>query len=154
MYIVFTGIIQVMNSTFGSSICSGAMGPIAAEFNIINSMALVLPISVFLIGYVFGPLLWGPISEAYGRKRPLLIAFIIFTVFMMACALAKSYASLLAFRFFNGMAASAPIATVGGIFADINNDPRVRGRTMAIFMAVSHRKSHNPLDFLQRTVVC
>lgn len=134
-YIVVTGIIQVMNSTFGSSICSNAMDPISKEFNITNSLALVLPISVFLIGYVCGPLLWGPISEAYGRKRPLLIAFTLFTIFMMACALAPSYSALLIFRFFNGAAASAPIAMVGGMYADINNDPTVRGRTMAYFMA-------------------
>lgn len=58
-------------------------------------------------------------------------------IFTLACAVADSYASLLVFRLFNGMVASAPIATVGGLFADVHDDPTLRGRLMAYFMAVS-----------------
>ncbi|KAL9107763.1 MAG: hypothetical protein Q9227_007385 [Pyrenula ochraceoflavens] len=35
------------------------------------------------------------------------------------------------------MAASAPIAVVGGLYADVYHDPRKRGRAMAIFMAAT-----------------
>lgn len=35
------------------------------------------------------------------------------------------------------MVASAPIATVGGLFADVHDDPTLRGRLMAYYMAVS-----------------
>ena len=128
---------QVMNSTIGSSICSNAIPQIAEEFNITNQAALVLPISIFLIGYILGPLLWGPSSEYFGRKPPLLIAYCGFMIFTLACAVADSYTSLLIFRLLNGMVASAPIATVGGLFADVHDDPTLRGRLMAYFMAVS-----------------
>ncbi|KAJ5407443.1 hypothetical protein N7465_008727 [Penicillium sp. CMV-2018d] len=133
--VLAAGVMQVMNSTIGSSICSNAIPQIAEEFNITNQTMLVLPISIFLIGYVVGPLLWGPSSEYFGRKPPLLIAFVLFMIFTLACAVADSYASLLVFRLFNGMVASAPIATVGGLFADVNDDPTLRGRLMAYFMA-------------------
>lgn len=135
--VLASGVMQVMNSTIGSSICSGAIPQIAQEFHVTNSQALVLPISIFLIGYIVGPLLWGPSSEYFGRKRPLLIAYCGCMIFTLASAVANSYASLLVFRLFNGMAASAPIAVVGGLFADVNDDPRQRGRLMAYFMAVS-----------------
>lgn len=128
---------QVMNSTIGSSLPSGAISYIAKDFNITNQEKLVLPISVFLIGYVVGPLLWGPLSESYGRKRPMLITFILFNIFTLACAVARTFTSLLIFRLFNGVMASAPIAIVGGVYADIHNDPTKRGRTMAYYMAVS-----------------
>jgi hypothetical protein len=128
---------QVMNSTIGSSICSNAIPQIAEEFDITNQAALVLPISIFLIGYILGPLLWGPSSEYFGRKPPLLIAYCGFIIFTLACAVADSYTSLLIFRLLNGMVASAPIATVGGLFADVHDDPTLRGRLMAYFMAVS-----------------
>ncbi|KAJ6156121.1 hypothetical protein N7497_005006 [Penicillium chrysogenum] len=135
-FLVLTaGVMQVMNSTIGSSICSNAIPQIAEEFNINNETTLVLPISIFLIGYILGPLLWGPSSEYFGRKPPLLIAFVLFMIFTLACAVADSYASLLVFRLFNGMVASAPIATVGGLFADVHDDPTLRGRLMAYFMA-------------------
>ncbi|KAF9249828.1 hypothetical protein DTO006G1_9164 [Penicillium roqueforti] len=133
--VLSAGVMQVMNSTIGSSICSNAIPQIAEEFNITNETALVLPISVFLVGYILGPLLWGPSSEYFGRKGPLLISFVLFMIFTLACAIANSYASLLVFRLFNGMVASAPIATVGGLFADVHDDPTLRGRLMAYFMA-------------------
>ncbi|KAJ5188024.1 Major facilitator superfamily domain general substrate transporter [Penicillium cf. griseofulvum] len=133
--VLASGVMQVMNSTIGSSICSNAIPQIAEEFDITNETALVLPISIFLIGYILGPLLWGPSSEYFGRKPPLLIAYVLFMIFTLACAVADSYESLLVFRLFNGMVASAPIATVGGLFADVHDDPTLRGRLMAYFMA-------------------
>ncbi|KAJ5167395.1 uncharacterized protein N7482_006176 [Penicillium canariense] len=133
--VLLAGVMQVMNSTIGSSICSNAIPQIAEEFNITNQQMLVLPISIFLIGYILGPLLWGPSSEYFGRRRPLLIAFIGFMIFTLACAVANSYASLLIFRLLNGMMASAPIATTGGLFADVHDDPTLRGRLMAYYMA-------------------
>lgn len=132
-----TGANEVMNSTVGSSVTGGATKAIAQEFNVTNQQILVLPISMFLVGYILGPLLWGPLSEAQGRRYPLLVAFVLYTVFMMASALAKSYLSLLIFRLLDGMAASAPIAIVGGIYADIEADPTARGRLMAYYMTVN-----------------
>jgi MFS family permease len=139
--VLASGVMQVMNSTIGSSICSNAIPQIAEEFDITDETVLVLPISIFLIGYILGPLLWGPSSEYFGRKPPLLIAYCLFMVFTLACAVADSYASLLVFRLFNGMVASAPIATVGGLFADVHDDPTLRGRLMAYFMAVCFQRS-------------
>ncbi|KAJ5577413.1 uncharacterized protein N7459_006377 [Penicillium hispanicum] len=135
--VLAAGVMQVMNSTIGSSICSNAIPEIAAEFNITNQQMLVLPISVFLIGYILGPLLWGPSSEYFGRRRPLLIAYCGFMIFTLACAVADSYASLLVFRLLNGMMASAPMATTGGLFADVHDDPTLRGRLMAYYMATT-----------------
>ncbi|KAL2001327.1 hypothetical protein VTN02DRAFT_1907 [Thermoascus thermophilus] len=135
LFVVVAGMMQVMNSMIGSSLPSGAISYIAKDFNITNQEKLVLPISVFLIGYVVGPLLWGPLSESYGRKRPMLITFILFNIFTMACAVARTFTSLLIFRLFNGVMASAPIATLGGVYADIYNDPTKRGRAMAYYMA-------------------
>ncbi|KAL2220918.1 major facilitator superfamily domain-containing protein [Thermoascus aurantiacus ATCC 26904] len=134
-YVLTTGMMQVLNSTIGSSLPSGAISYIAEDFNITNQEDLVLPISLFLVGYVVGPLFWGPLSEFYGRKRPLLITFILFNIFTLACAVARTFTSFLIFRLFNGIMASAPIAIVGGLYADVHNDPTKRGRTMAYFMA-------------------
>ncbi|OQD78448.1 hypothetical protein PENDEC_c001G02781 [Penicillium decumbens] len=133
--VLAAGVMQVMNSTIGSSICSNAIPQIAEEFNITSQEALVLPISIFLIGYVVGPLIWGPSSEYFGRKKPMLVSYCGFMIFTMACAVANSYASLLVFRLFNGMMASAPIAITGGLFADVHDDPTLRGRLMAYYMA-------------------
>lgn len=119
-----------------TSICSGAIPQIAARFQIANQEVLVLPTSVFLMGFTIGSLVWGPSSEYFGRRRPLLIAYGGHLIFMMACAVASSYSALLAFRLLGGIMASAPIAIVGGLFADVEKDPVRRGRLMACYMAV------------------
>ncbi|KAF9883170.1 hypothetical protein FE257_003890 [Aspergillus nanangensis] len=137
IFILATGVVEVLNSTIGSSVTSGATQKIAEEFNVRNHQTLVLIISVFLIGYVVGPLLWGPCTEAFGRRYPLMIAFVVYTLFMLATALAKSFPSLLVLRLIDGMAASAPIACVAGVYADIEPDITARGRLMAYFMTMT-----------------
>lgn len=137
LLVLSAGIVAVIHSTLGSSLPSNAIPYIAAEFGVTSEIQMVLPISSFLMGFVFGPTLCGPLSENYGRKLVMLISFSMFTVFTMACALASSWWSFLLYRFLAGLMAAAPIACVGGIFADINADPRVRGRTVAIFIAAT-----------------
>lgn len=66
----------------------------------------------------------------------MLSSFVVFTIFTMACALAPNWPVFLVFRLICGFMASSPIAVVGGLYADIFDDPVVRGRAMAVFMAV------------------
>lgn len=137
MYILFAGIVAVMNSTLGSSLPSNAIDYIAPYFQVTNEQQLVLPISLFLVGYVLGPFLFGPLSETYGRRIITLSSFVVFTLFTMACALAPDWPSFLVFRLICGITASSPIAVVGGLYADVFENPVIRGRAMAIFMVVS-----------------
>jgi multidrug resistance protein len=137
LLVVLAGILTVINSTIGSSLPSGAITFIASYWSIKNEQQLVLPISVFLIGYVVGPLVFGPLSESYGRRPIMLYTFILYTAFTLGCALAPNWPALLVFRLLCGVMASAPIAVVGGLYADIYQDPRTRGRAMAYFMAAT-----------------
>ncbi|PGH37043.1 hypothetical protein GX50_00026 [[Emmonsia] crescens] len=136
-FVLASGMLTTLNSTLCASLPSGSMPFIAKEFNVTSQEQLVLPISLFLVGYVFGPILCGPLSESYGRKAVMIIPFFIFMVFTMGCALSQNWGSLLVFRFILGVVASAPIAIVGGLFADIHSDPRERGHVMSYFMAVT-----------------
>jgi multidrug resistance protein len=96
---------------------------------------LVLPISIYLVGYVLGPLLFGPLSEIYGRRLPILLTFAGYTAFTLGTALAPNWAALAVFRLLAGICASAPLTIVGGILADIYDNPVARGRAIAFFMA-------------------
>lgn len=126
----------MVNSTLGSSLPSGATQYLADYFDIQSQAQLVLPISLYLVGYVLGPVVFAPLSESYGRKGIMVITFVFFTIFTMACAVAPNWPCFLAFRLLCGITASSPIAVVGGLFADIYNEPITRGRAMAFFMAV------------------
>lgn len=114
-----------------------AIPKITEEFHITSQEQKVLPISVYLIGYVFGPIIWGPLSEHLGRRTLSIITFTLFTIFTMACGFSPNWASLLVFRLFCGVFGSAPIAIVAGILADIYGEPRTRGKAFSIFMVVS-----------------
>jgi len=77
-------------------------------------------------------MLLGPLSEQYGRKPVLLVAFFVYTGFQVGSALAPNKAAVLIFRFLGGTFAASPLTTSGGIIADIW-DADVRGKALAVF---------------------
>lgn len=128
-WITLLGIFQVSNSTFASSMPSGATRGIADDFGVpISSPLLTLPISMFIAGYVVGPLFLSPLSEFYGRKQLSILPLVWYNVWTLACAVAPNMPALLIFRFLSGLGASAPLSVTGGMYADIWKDPVVRGR--------------------------
>ncbi|KAI1403516.1 major facilitator superfamily transporter [Hypoxylon fuscum] len=135
--IVVTTMMTVINSTMGSALPSMAIPYMAKEWGVTSRLQMVLPISTYLMGYVFGPMVWGPLSEHIGRRNLSIGSFIMFMIWTMACALAPNWPAMLVFRFFVGTFASAPIAVVTGQLADIFNSPVTRGRAMAWFMVTT-----------------
>lgn len=133
-YILFAGILMVINSTLESSLSSGATRAILEEFNVTDEIQFPLPISCFVAGYTIGPTLAAPLSEYHGRKYVMLGFFLFATISTVACAVAPNWPSLLVFRFFSGLGAAGPIGTVGGLYADIYSDPQTRGSAMCWFM--------------------
>lgn len=112
------GSAMVWGVTFSSSIFSVAIDPVAKEYHI-GTVTSTLSVSLFLLGFVFGPLIFGPMSEAYGRKIPLFTGYAIFTIFQIPVAVAQNVETIMLGRFFGGFAASSPLATVGGLMADV-----------------------------------
>jgi MFS family permease len=137
LFVFITGILTVLNSTVSSSIPSGAINFITEDFGVTQTIQQPLPISCFLAGYVVGPTVCGPLSEHNGRQRVTLSFFVVATIFSMACAVAPNWPSLLFFRFVAGVGFSGPIAITSGMYADIYDDPRQRGLSMAWFMVAT-----------------
>ncbi len=95
----------VLNSTFSSSAPSGIVPQLERYFHFSREVA-TLALSIFVAGYCLGPLLWGPLSEMYGRKPIFVVAMFVYTCFNLGCALAKNTAQILVFRF---LAAHSPL---------------------------------------------
>ncbi len=125
---------SVINSSLSSSIPSGAADEIGKHFNITSDLQLVLPISTYLIGYMVGPTLCGPLSENYGRAIVFLGSFLVYTIFTMGTALAPNWPAFLIFRWICGVMGSAPMAVGPGMIADILGEPRKRGVVLAVYM--------------------
>ncbi|KAG4434633.1 hypothetical protein IFR05_009897 [Cadophora sp. M221] len=133
LVITVIGILVTINSTLGSSLPSNEISYITNTFGIKNKSVKILPMSIYLVGYIFGPILFAPLSELYGRRWITIGTFSLFTLSTMGAALAPNWSSLLIFRLLAGIGASAPISVVGGIYADIYESPIARGRSVAVF---------------------
>jgi hypothetical protein len=66
-YITVVSVLLVVNATFASSSPSGALEGVAKYFHV-SVEASGLVVTLFLLGYCFGPLFWAPLSEFYGRR--------------------------------------------------------------------------------------
>ncbi|KAH8690332.1 major facilitator superfamily domain-containing protein [Talaromyces proteolyticus] len=115
-------------ATFSSSIFSTATAATASESNV-SQEVMILGTSVFVLGFSFGPIFWGPLSEIFGRRIPLFTGIIGFVVFQIPVAVASNVQTIVICRFIGGCFGAAPLAVVGGGLADIWNPV---DRTMAI----------------------
>ena len=77
-----------------------------------------LTLSACLIGLAVGQIIAGPISDARGRRRPLLLGLVAYAVASVLCSLAPSIVPLLVARFIQGLAGAAGIAIARAVVRD------------------------------------
>lgn len=128
-----TGILAAMTfvTTFTSAIFSTAIDATSRKFHV-STEVMTLGTSLFLVGFIFGPIVWGPLSELYGRRVPLIIGILAMCLFQVGVAVASNVYTIMICRFFAGVFGSAPLAVVGGALADFW-DPVQRGVTVGIY---------------------
>jgi DHA1 family bicyclomycin/chloramphenicol resistance-like MFS transporter len=80
--------------------------------------AAQLTMSGCLIGLALGQLIAGPLSDARGRRRPLLLGLLAYLAASALCAVAPSIAPLLGLRFVQGLAGAAGIAIARAVVRD------------------------------------
>ncbi|KAJ9104566.1 hypothetical protein QFC21_002064 [Naganishia friedmannii] len=78
-----------------------------------------LGLSLYILGFAFGPMVAAPLSETYGRRIIYLITWFFFTLAQIPVALAPNYACVLVFRFLGGLCGSVPLANTGGVINDL-----------------------------------
>src|SRR5690349_13662237 len=103
---------------------------ILVEFHETSSVTATFILSVYILGFAFGPLLVAPMSEIYGRSICYNVGNVFFTLFTVGTALSNSIGMMMAFRFLMGVACSVPITIGGGSIADMM-PIEMRGRAMA-----------------------
>jgi MFS family permease len=118
---------------FVSSAYSGGVGEILKTFNIGSEVA-TLGISLFVLGFAIGPLLWAPLSELYGRQVLFFGTYAMLTAFNAGAAGSQNIQTLLILRFFAGAFGSSPLTNAGGVIADMFPASE-RGLAMSVFAA-------------------
>ncbi|PCH37698.1 MFS polyamine transporter [Wolfiporia cocos MD-104 SS10] len=124
---------MTINVTFASSAPSSAGLAIAEHFHKPTEYAYVVT-TVFLCGYIIGPLFWGPGSELYGRQPMFRFTLVCYTILYLGQSLAPNMETLLVTRFLSGFFAVSPVTNCAGAIFDIW-DPIMRGYALSLFTA-------------------
>ena len=78
-----------------------------------------LTISSYLIGFAVGQMIYGPLSDRYGRRPVLLAAVALYLASTLACAAAQSVDLLIAARLLQGISGSGAIVLARAIVRDV-----------------------------------
>ena len=132
-FITLTVAIATLAVAFVSSAYSGSIAQMIAEFHCSDEVA-TLGISLFVLGFAIGPLMWAPLSELYGRQYLFAGTYAVLTIFNAGAAGANSIATLIVLRFLAGTFGASPLTNAGGVIADMFQANQ-RGLGMSIFAA-------------------
>ena len=114
-----------------------SMPTIAQDFNVADA-TVQLTISCYLLGFSFGQLLFGPITDSYGRRYVLIAGLIIFIVAALICGIAANINQLITARFFHGISAAATSIVINALMKDIYRDRDEFSKMMSFVMLISN----------------
>lgn len=95
-----------------------------------------LSLAVFFIAFAFGQLIYGPLSDVYGRKKPLYVGVTLFVVASIACISFDSVDSFIIFRFLQALGGCAGVVIARAIIND-NFELKEAASAFALMMVVS-----------------
>ncbi|AJR84164.1 Tpo2p [Saccharomyces cerevisiae YJM554] len=123
--------ILVICVAYGSACISGGLGTVEKKYHV-GMEAAILSVSLMVIGFSLGPLIWSPVSDLYGRRVAYFVSMGLYVIFNIPCALAPNLGCLLACRFLCGVWSSSGLCLVGGSIADMFPS-ETRGKAIAFF---------------------
>lgn len=123
-----------------------ALGPLAMDLYLPSLPAIAaafaapladvqLTISSYLVGFAGGQIIYGPLSDRFGRKPVLLAALAIFCLGTLITFAAPTIAALIAARTLQGMGAAGSTVLVRAIVRDLYEGPRA-GRELSLMGAI------------------
>ncbi|WP_225202232.1 multidrug effflux MFS transporter [Herbaspirillum sp. alder98] len=117
LFIVMLGLLSAL-PPLATDIGLPAIPNLQAGFGISIGQA-TQTLTVFLLGFSIGPVLFGPLSDRYGRRPVMLFGVGLFALAAFACVFASQIGELLAVRFVQGIAAGAAAALPAAIVRDV-----------------------------------
>ena len=138
---------QSSNLRFAASLALiGALGPSAIDMYLASLPEMArdfatgypqvqLTLTVFLLAMGIGQLLFGPLVDALGRRRPLLAGLLLFSVTAFAAAAAPTLEALLLARLLQGLASALTLVVIMSMVRDVAEGARA-AQIFALLMTI------------------
>ena len=122
-----TGLTPLRLFTLASATALGSLSidlylpafPRLAQEMAASQASVQITLTACVIGLAVGQLVAGPLSDAIGRRRPIVFGLLAWSLTSFLCALAPSIATLTALRFAQGLAGSAGIVVARAVVRDL-----------------------------------
>ncbi|GAB1641659.1 multidrug effflux MFS transporter [Krasilnikovia sp. MM14-A1259] len=95
-----------------------AFPAIAADYGVPDAQ-VQLSLTTCLIGLALGQLAGGPLSDRWGRRRPIVLSVAAYAIFSLSCALAPAAPVLVALRLLQGMAGGFGVVVARAVVRDL-----------------------------------
>lgn len=105
--------------------------PAMGDYFSTSSSMVQLGLTTSMIGLAVGQIFFGPLSDRYGRRKPLLVAMWLFIASTLCCLFSASIEMFVAFRLIQGVAGAGGIVISRSVATD-----RYSGRELAKMLAV------------------
>lgn len=107
-----------------------ALPEISNDFNTSTSNTQ-LTLTLFMIGLAIGQVFVGPLSDFIGRKKPLMVALVVYTIASILCVFAPNIYVVMALRFIQGFTGGA-----GAVISRAMSSDLYSGKALTKFLAV------------------
>lgn len=100
-----------------------------------NEKQVAFTLTSYFFGIAVGQLVYGPLVDKYGRKKPLLIGLGIYVVAALGCALSGSIESLIAMRLLQALGGCVGMVASNAIISDVyEKDKRAKAFSMIMLV--------------------
>ena len=100
-----------------------------------SASSVQLTMSAYVIGFAFGQIIYGPLSDKFGRRPVLLAGFALYLAATAACVFATSIDMLIAARITQSLGAAGPIILARAIVRDLYEGAQA-GRQLALMSTI------------------
>jgi DHA1 family bicyclomycin/chloramphenicol resistance-like MFS transporter len=112
-----------------------ALGAMRESLGVVEENDIQLVISIVFLGMSFGLILYGPLSDAYGRKKALYLGISVFIVGSFLSILTNDFTIVLVGRFLQGFGAAACRVVSTALIRDQYKGPEM-GKIMSLIMVI------------------
>jgi DHA1 family bicyclomycin/chloramphenicol resistance-like MFS transporter len=119
--------------------------PFLVRYFSVTQQDVNLTLSVNLLGLCLSGILYGPLSDSFGRKRVFIAGMSIFTLGTLACAVATSITFLILARFFQGLGGAVSCIVGIVMIKDIFDEERCPDILSMIYFVIALAPAMSPI---------